>query len=181
MVTSFAQHIQESERKLLLVYTVGLQALFTGPLLICCLFVASVANAGFVYGILVAVLNLVYVLGAYWTLNKTREGLHVGFMIGVGTMMTILNFMNSIFWGQLSGCQQVKVHITQYSCDNPAAYGAVCTFSVFLFLSQGFFTVAATFWREELISDFNLSDNDAEAYANLPLASSHDKQESVEL
>ena len=184
MVTALGVHIQDSEHKQLLVYTVGLEALFTAPLVICCLFVSSVANAGFAYGILVGFLNVIFVLGSYWTLKDKREGLYIGFMIGVSTMMSLLNFMNSIFWGQLSGCQPVPshIHITQYSCENPAAYGAVCTFSVFLFLSQGFFTVGATIWKDELISELCLDTNKA-VYTNLPLASQHESQpsESVDL
>ena len=94
MVTNLATHIQDSEHKQLLVYSVGL---FTFPLVICCLFVSSVANAGFAYGVLVGFLNVVFVLGSYWTLKENRDGLYIGFMIGVGTMMSLLNFMNSIF------------------------------------------------------------------------------------
>ena len=184
MMATIGTHVQNSEHKQLLVYTVGLEALFTAPLVICCLFVSSVANAGFAYGLLVGLLNVVFVLGSYWTLKEAREGLYIGFMIGVSTMMSLLNFMNSIFWGQLSGCQPAPshIHITQYSCENPAAYGAVCTFSVFLFLSQVFFTVGATIWKDELISEIRLDPNEA-AYANLPLASEHETQnsESVDL
>ncbi len=185
VVTTLVTHIQDSEHKQLLVYSVALQALFTFPLVICCLFVSSVANAGFAYGLLVGFLNVVFVLGSYWTLKEKRESLYIGFMIGVGTMMSLLNFMNSIFWGQLSGCQPIpsNIHITQYSCDNPAAYGAVCTFSVFLFLSQGFFTVGATVWKDELISELRLVEDEAGSYANLPLASQHESQsqQSVDL
>lgn len=184
MVSTLATHIQNSEHKQLLVYTVGCEALFTAPLVICCLFVSSVANAGFAYGLLVGLTNVIFVLGSYWALMEAREGLYIGFMIGVGTMMSLLNFMNSIFWGQLSGCQPVpsNIHITQYSCENPAAYGAVCTFSVFLFLSEGFFTVGAAMWKDELINELRLDDNEA-AYANLPLASQHEPElsESVDL
>ncbi len=68
-------------------------------------------------------------------------------------MMTFLNFMTAIYWGQLSRCESLSYSIAQYSCSNRSAYAAVCAFSVFLFLLQGFFTVGVILWRGELINE----------------------------
>lgn len=68
-------------------------------------------------------------------------------------MMTLLNFMTAIYWGQLSLCESVSTSVSQYSCNNRVAYGAVCFFSVVLFLLQLAFTAGVTLWRGELMND----------------------------
>ena len=69
-------------------------------------------------------------------------------------MMTILNFMTAVFWGQLSGCKIMRHEsIAGYSCSNPDAYGAVCAFAVFLFLTQLCITVVLVLWKDEFIAD----------------------------
>lgn len=184
MVTSFATHIKESDHKDLLKYSVMLQGLFCFPLVICSLVVSGTANSGFAYGLLTAFLNMIFIGGSYYALKERREAILIGFLIGVGAMMAIINFANSIFWGQLSGCEQVLKPIGQYTCDHPAAYGAVCTFSVFMFLTQLFFGTGLLLWRSELILETLNSDGDtAGFYDDLPQASGHldDKQESVDL
>jgi hypothetical protein len=183
MLVGFATHLQESERKQLLVYAVYLQAMFTVPLVILCLVVSGTANSGFAFGLFAALLNILFVGGSNYVLTQPRESIVIGFVIGVGTMMSMLNFMNSIFWGQLSGCEAVVQPVGQYTCDSPAAYGAVCTFSVFLFLTQGLFTVGMGLWKSELISDPAAPEVDTESfYDDLPQASGHyDKQQSVDL
>lgn len=68
-------------------------------------------------------------------------------------MMTFLNFMTAIYWGQLSRCESLTYSISQYSCSNRSAYGAVSAFSVFLFLLNGAFTVGVILWRGELVQE----------------------------
>ena len=184
MIVGFATHIKESDHKDLLIYSVMLQALFCCPLVICSLVVSGTANSGFAYGLLTAFLNMGFIGGSYYTLKERREAIVLGFLIGVVAMLSIVNFSNSIFWGQLSGCEPVPKPIGQYTCDHPAAYGAVCTFSVFMFLTQIFFGTGLVLWRNELVLETLNSDGDtAGFYDDLPQASCHrdDKQESVDL
>ncbi len=68
-------------------------------------------------------------------------------------MMTILNLMTAVYWGQLSSCQLLSYTVSQYSCSNRSAYGAVCFFSVFLFLSQLAFTAGLIIWRDQFIDN----------------------------
>lgn len=68
-------------------------------------------------------------------------------------MMTILNLMTAIYWGQLSHCNVISDNISQYSCYNRTAYGAVCFFSVVLFLLQLGFTAGTMSWRGELMNE----------------------------
>lgn len=69
--------------------------------------------------------------------------------------MTCVNFMNSIFWGQLSGCSPLEegVEIPGYSCSSPGSYMFESVLTVFLFVSQVAFTFASVNWRDELIID----------------------------
>ena len=73
-------------------------------------------------------------------------------------MITILSFMTAVFWGQLSQCEAL-VGITQYTCTNKVAYGAVSAFAVILFLLQGGFTAIVVLWRGELINETGLYDD----------------------
>ena len=70
-------------------------------------------------------------------------------------MLTAVNFMNSIFWGQLSGCTPLEegVELPGYSCSAPGSYMFESVLTVFLFLSQIAFTFGVTNWRSELIVD----------------------------
>lgn len=68
-------------------------------------------------------------------------------------MMTFLNFMTAIFWGQLSRCETLSYSIAQYSCSSKSAYAAVCAFSVLLFLLQLGFTAGVIVWRGELVQE----------------------------
>ncbi len=68
-------------------------------------------------------------------------------------MMTMLNFMTAIYWGQLSHCETITTNVSQYTCYNRSAYGAVSFFAVVLFLLQLGFTGGAIVWRGELIND----------------------------
>ncbi len=153
VVNNTINHLMHAEKKQLLLYAIALQAVFVFPLTICCFVVAGTANAGFAFGLMVALINIVFVAGAYHVTTKSKTTFSVGFLLGVSCMVTALNFMNSIFWGQLSGCDGTVGPVAQYSCTNPAAYGALCTFSVFLFLTQLFFTVGLGLWKGEIIED----------------------------
>jgi hypothetical protein len=81
-------------------------------------------------------------------------------------MMTIINLMTAIFWGQLSNCKFIHGQLAGYTCTNHSAYGAVCAFAVFLFLTQLAFTVALSWWRSEFIMDTG-------SYDDLPQGSGH--------
>ena len=184
-MVGLATQVKNSSHKELLIYAVALQALFCFPLVVCSLVVSSTANAGFAYGLLTSFINMGFIGGAYYALQTRRDAMIIGGLIGMGGMLSAVNFANSIFWGQLSGCETVTKPIGQYTCDHPAVYGAVCSFSVFIFLSQAFFTVGVTMWRGELVLEIFNSDSDSAVgfYDDLPQASSHhdDKQESVDL
>jgi hypothetical protein len=84
--------------------------------------------------------------------------------------MSVLNFMTAIFWGQLRKCTLGIVGVSGYSCTNRSAYGAVCTFSVFIFLLQTAFCVALIQWRNELISNDGASYDDVTNSAPTHLA-----------
>jgi hypothetical protein len=68
-------------------------------------------------------------------------------------MMTLLNFMTAVYWGELSHCKKVVSTTAGYTCSNREAYAAVCAFAVFLFLTQGLFTICLVMWRGEFIVD----------------------------
>jgi len=76
-------------------------------------------------------------------------------------MVTLLNFMTCIYWGQLSHCTVYTdddIVLQQYSCDNKTAYGATSVFASFLFLLQACYSFAIYMWRGELISEVGLYD-----------------------
>jgi hypothetical protein len=77
----------------------------------------------------------------------------IGFLIGSGAMMTLLNFMTAIYWGQLSWCETIPTSVSHYSCSSRFAYSAVSFFSVVIFFLQGAFTAAVGMWRTELMND----------------------------
>lgn len=74
-------------------------------------------------------------------------------------MMCALIFLTSVYWGQLSKCDKLSYSISQYSCSNRIAYGAVCAFAVLMFLIQFAFTTALILWRGDLISEAGLYDD----------------------
>jgi hypothetical protein len=70
-------------------------------------------------------------------------------------MMFFLNFMNGVYWGQLSKCQEFPhLSIPHYSCSQRSAYGAVAAFSILLFLFQLSFTVLLYLWRNEFVQEY---------------------------
>mmetsp|Transcript_29821 Transcript_29821/g.49863 ORF Transcript_29821/g.49863 Transcript_29821/m.49863 type:complete len:178 (+) Transcript_29821:63-596(+) len=146
-------YIYASTKKDLLIGAIAVEAFFTVPFVICAFVVASTANAGF-NCVLTAFLNIGLVAGSYHVINSSKAPIAIGFLIGSSAMMTLLNFMTAVFWGQLSGCKIIRNEsIAGYSCTNPDAYGAVCAFAVFLFLTQLGFTAALVLWRDEFIAE----------------------------
>ena len=84
-------------------------------------------------------------------------------------MMSVLNLMTAIYWGQLSGCKIIHGQLAGYTCTNHSAYGAVYAFAIFLFLTQLTFSVALNWWHGEFIID-------AGSYDDLPQSSSAHSQ-----
>ena len=68
-------------------------------------------------------------------------------------METALSLMTAVYWGQLSKCEITKLSISQYSCDDKVAYGAVSAFATLLFLIQTIFTGSLIGWNEDIIDD----------------------------
>jgi len=157
--------VLNGDKKTQLVYLLMGEAFLALPLTICCFVVAGTANAGF-NAVLTALLNIAFIAGSYYVVTNSKTPIAIGFLIGSSAMMTTLNLMTSIYWGQLSKCEAVTTTVAQYSCSNPTAYGAVCTFSVMMFIVQFVFTIAIILWRGELISEVGL-------YDDLPVSSSH--------
>jgi hypothetical protein len=90
-------------------------------------------------------------VGAKHLVDTGGSPIAIGFLIGVGCMMSAMNFMSSIFWGQLSGCKVLLEEVPGYTCNGTSTYTAISVFSVFLFLSQIAFTGAVSMWRSEFI------------------------------
>ena len=119
--------------------------------------VAGTANAGFNV-VLTALINIGWVVGAYYVVKNSKTPIAIGFLIGSSSGITFLNLMTAIYWGQLSKCKAISVSIAQYTCTHPTAYGAVCAFAVFIFLTQLTFTSSTVLWRGELINESGLYD-----------------------
>lgn len=138
-------------------FLILLQAVTTFAFVICSFVVAGTANMGF-NCVLTGFLNIALVAGAHYVVENSKSPIAVGFLIGTAGMMTILSFMTAVFWGQLSRCEEAS-GITQYTCTNKVAYGAVCAFSIILFLLQGAFTAGVAVWRGELINESGVYDD----------------------
>lgn len=152
------QKINSSDKKEQLLLLLLSASVFTFSFTICALVVSGTANAGFNV-VFTALLNAGWIGGSYYVVRNSKTPLAIGFLIGVSCMMSILDFMTAIYWGQLSKCSKTSALISQYSCSNPTAYGAVCFFAVFLFLVQLAFSVAVILWRSELIHEAGLYDD----------------------
>ncbi len=142
------EHIDDRKKSLLLaIYTC---AVFSIPFAVFCFMCANTANIGFDI-VLTAILNLFYVGGAYYIIQYSSSPLAVGFLIGVSFMISILNLMTAVYWGELSNCEILKDTIAQYTCTTPAAYGAVSAFATLLLATQTFLTAAIAIWRSSLL------------------------------
>jgi hypothetical protein len=115
-------------------------------------------GAGF-NAVLTALLNIAFIAGSYYVIKNSKTPIAVGFLIGSAFMITLLNFMTAVYWGQLSKCQVVTSSVAQYSCSNPDAYGAVCAFAVLMFLVNLVFTGLLVMNRGELISESAMYDD----------------------
>ena len=121
---------------------------------------ASTANAGFNV-VLTALINSAFAAGAYHVLQSSViTPAAVGFLTGCSCMETTLSLMTAVYWGQLSKCEITKLSISQYSCDNKVAYGAVSLFATLLFLIQTIFTGSLIGWYDDVIDD-NLQNGSA--------------------
>ena len=135
------------------IFDILVQAFLCLPFSLCAFFVASTANAGFNV-VLTALINSAFAAGAYHVLQNTVvTPAAVGFLIGCSCMETALSLMTAVYWGQLSKCEITKLSISQYSCDNKVAYGAVSAFATLLFLIQTIFTGSLIGWNEDIIDD----------------------------
>ena len=82
--------------------------------------------------------------------------------------------ITSVYWGQLSKCEKLTYSVSQYSCSNKTAYGAVCAFAVLLFLCQFAFSVICIMCKGELIDevssydDISSAHNSSMPYENIP-------------
>ncbi len=160
------------------------------------LIVAGTANAGFNI-VLTAFLNAAWVYGAYHVIEKSKTpiavcrhifiltshsayllidyfSLQVGFLIGSSCSICALDLITSVYWGQLSKCEKLTYSVSQYSCSNKTAYGAVCAFAVLLFLCQFAFSVICIMCKGELIDevssydDISSAHNTSMPYENIP-------------
>ena len=68
-------------------------------------------------------------------------------------MLSAVNFMDAIYWGQLSHCAHYDLVIGQYNCSHPYMYATISLFSTFLFFSELVFACGTYLWRGELISE----------------------------
>jgi hypothetical protein len=140
-----------------LVIGLALIASFSFALVICSFFVAGTANAGFNI-VLTSSLNVGFVVGGYHVLKNSKTPIALGFLIGCASGLSLLNFVNGVYWGQLSHCTILvgagagSSGLSQYSCSNPTAYGAVSAFSVLLFVSQAAMAGFLVVWRAALIN-----------------------------
>lgn len=155
----------QGDRTQLMVLTIATEAFLAFPLTICCFVVAGTANMGF-NAVLTALLNISFIAGSYYVVKNSKTPIAIGFLIGSSVMVTLLNLMTAIYWGQLSKCQILTASVAQYSCSQPDAYGAVCAFAVMMFLVNMTFTTFIIIWRGELICEAGM-------YDDLPQSSSH--------
>ena len=63
--------------------------------------------------------------------------------------MSALNFMTSIYWGELRHCREYRHH----TCEYGKAYGCISAFSVLIFLNQIMICAAVILWKNDLIAD----------------------------
>jgi len=147
-----------NDKKGTLKLAVAIQAFLCIPFAICAFVVANTANAGFNV-VLTSLLNAGFVAGAGYVLNNSGNPVAIGFLLGCSTMMTMLSLMTAVYWGQLSKCEDTTDSISQYTCSNRIAYGAVSTFATLLFIVQLIFTGAMIQWRAELIDEIGAFDD----------------------
>jgi ABC-type branched-subunit amino acid transport system permease subunit len=145
--------------------TLAAQAVFLLCLLISALFLLSNSYSGFVL-FLYSVIWICWIPGSYYSMRMAPGRLLYGVTLGVGAMLLILTLMEAIFFGQSSGCSQTpERRLLGIECYQTGAMKSVCTFSVFLFLSQTFFLFVVLRHKDELLP---ISPSSESQYAKVP-------------
>ena len=152
MMEELAIMITTDSKREKLILCLYIISIFTFGLTICAFVVAGTANSGFNI-VLSSFLNVGFVLGAWYVIRNSKTPIAVGFLIGAVCPMALLNMMNGIYWGQLSHCTVGVAGLSQYTCTNPTAYGAVSVFSVLIFLMQSMLAYVIISWRGSLINE----------------------------
>lgn len=160
-------YLNAGNKQELFIAAIALEGVFTFCFVICSFVVASTANAGF-NCVLTGLLNVALVGGSYHVIKTSKAPIAVGFLIGSSAMITILNFMTAIYWGNLSKCEVISDDLAGYSCDNSSAYGAVSAFAVLLFLIQSIITSGLIIFRNELINETGLYDDISTSSTHAP-------------
>jgi hypothetical protein len=62
--------------------------------------------------------------------------------------------MTGNYWNKLAHCEKLFfVVVTQYSCENHAAYRSVSAFAIMMFIVQTACAILTYLWRAELIDE----------------------------
>jgi len=146
--------------------TLAAQSVFVLCLLISALFLLSNSYSGFVL-FLYGVIWMCWIPGSYYSTRMASGRLLYGVMLGVGAVLAILTLMEAIFFGQSSGCSQTPKRrlLLGIECYQTGAMKSVCTFSVFLFISQIIFLVVVLRHKDELLP---ISPASESQYAKVP-------------
>lgn len=145
------------DRKKVLNGALALQGVFAFCFAISAFVVAGNANQGF--NVVIEALAFIgFVVAAFQVINKRQTPLAVGTIIGVSFVLVFTALMSAIFWGELSKCEDIKVNVDGYSCEQVPAMRAVCTFAVFLFLLGAAFTALLILWRDEVLQEASTYD-----------------------
>ena len=80
--------------------------------------------------------NVVFALSAFWIINKQPDTLYVGAILGSGVVISILNLLTAVYWGELSRCEVISVAIRKYTCESKGAMRFLCMFSTQLLFLQ---------------------------------------------
>lgn len=123
------------EPSLLLDILLAMQMIFGSAFLICSIVVSHTENAGFNI-ILTGLINLAFTVAAYYSLGKLKTPMLIGSVIGAGIMISFQSIMTSIYWGQLSSCEEIKNTIRHYTCNQINAYVATSFFAVVMLFLQ---------------------------------------------
>jgi len=94
--------------------------------------------------------------GALYILRNSKSPIAIGFLIGSMVMMAIINLETAVYWGQISHCKRNRANshpIDQYSCDDPAGYGAVSAFASLLLICEALFSYWLINTRGEIIDE----------------------------
>ena len=129
-------------------WTLQGQSLFTLCYLISSLVVGRNSFAGF-NAILLGLIFAAFIAATFYGLKKYPSRLHFGLIMGGASILIFTSLESAIFWGQYSNCEKYSESVFYWrfyddgkrtghippECDNRSAMKAVCSFSVFMFLS----------------------------------------------